>query len=95
MDSADTLSRMPFSDNNAINVEREIDGINILQFPPMSEPGLSSIRVHTVNDATLRAITTCIQTGWSTNRENCPNNCTPILESAPPAVHAGCNHVLW
>jgi len=77
MDPADTISGMPLSDNNASNVEREIVGINILQFLPMSEPGLISIRVHTANDATLQTITTCIQTGWSTNRENCPTIVLP------------------
>jgi hypothetical protein len=77
MDLADTLSRAPLSDNNVSTVEREIASINMLQFLPMSEPGLSSIRVHTANDATLQAVTTCIQTGWSTNLENCPTVVLP------------------
>jgi len=67
MDPADTLSRTPFSDNIAINVEREIAGINILQFLPMSKPGLSSVRVHTSNDATLRA---CIHHMYSNRMVN-------------------------
>jgi len=57
---ADKVSHAPLSDNNASNVEHEIAGINMLQFLPMSEPGLSSIRVHTTNDATLQAVTTRI-----------------------------------